>query len=413
MTVLSTVLLLLNRRLKRMRTSASESEARFRAMVEYAPEALILYDVGLGRIIDANVKTEQLFACSREKLLQGGPERFYSPHQPDGLPLAESMNDHSQCALAGNEVAFQRIILAEDGKTLTCEVRVVRLLHGEKQLVRASFIDITERKQAEKELHDKNVALERSNADLEQFAYVASHDLQTPLRNIVRYAQLLARRYEGQLDADADEFIGFIVDSGKHMTQLICDLLEFSRVSHQAEPLHQIPAGETVAQALNCLGQDLHKVNAEVRVGDLPLVMAEQSHLVSLFQNLLGNAIKYRAPDRGLILSVSAEQESSSMWRFAVADNGIGIEPAYYDKIFEIFQRLDPASEVKGTGVGLTLCRRIVLRFGGAIWVESEPGTGTTFFFTLRDGSAGRLDPHSGKGPAPSDYRRKAASVGF
>ena len=238
------------------------------------------------------------------------------------------------------------------------------------------------------ELEAKTQTLEQSNADLEQFAYVASHDLQTPLRNIVRYAQLLEHRYKNRLDADADVFIGFVVDSGKHMTRLINDLLEFSRVSRQSEPLKPISAGEAVAQALKNLDLELVTTGAEVKVGDLPMVQADQTYLVSLFQNLLGNGLKYRAPDRKPVLSVSAERVSFDCWRFAMADNGIGIEQQYHDKIFEIFQRLDPASSAEGTGIGLTLCRRIVHRFGGIIWLKSEPGIGTTFFFTLRDGSA-------------------------
>ncbi|EME67679.1 Signal transduction histidine kinase [Paramagnetospirillum caucaseum] len=241
-----------------------------------------------------------------------------------------------------------------------------------------------ERARVTAELREKNEALERSNADLEQFAYVASHDLQTPLRNIVSYTQLLERRYKGRLDADADDFIGFIVTNTKKMTQLIFDLLEFSRASRQTEPLEPCSAGEAVAQALSNLGVDLENSGVEICVGDLPEVAAVPSHLVSLFQNLLGNSIKYRSPDRLARISVTAEPSTPGYWRFAVADNGIGIEAQYHDKVFEIFQRLNPAAETEGTGIGLTLCRRIVHRFGGTIRVGSVPGGGTTVFFTLR-----------------------------
>ena len=274
-----------------------------------------------------------------------------------------------------------------DGRTLWLRTSKAPLKGSDGEVIGlvGTYADITERKRAERELFDKNQALERSNSDLEQFASVASHDLQTPLSNIIRYSQLLERRYKGGLDADADEFIGFIVESGKRMTRLINDLLEFSRISNQGILGTPTAAGQAVAQALDALGAVIGQTGAEIVVGDLPSVMAEHSHLVSLFQNLLGNALKYRSPDRRPRLSVTAERQSPEFWRFAVADNGIGIDPAYHDKIFEIFQRLDPVSHRDGTGIGLTLCRRIVERCGGAISVESMPGVGTTFFFTLRD----------------------------
>jgi len=251
----------------------------------------------------------------------------------------------------------------------------------------ATASDITESRLAEDALREKTALLTQSNADLEQFAYISSHDLRTPLRNIVSYAQLLEHRYKGRIDADADDFIDFIVDNGKRMTQLIADLLEYSRITSQSKPSYPMPAGDAVARALANLRVDLDRAGAKVTVGDLPQVIAEPSHLVSVFQNLLGNGLKYHAPDREPRLSVTAERIAPDRWRFAVADNGVGIDPQYFDKIFEIFQRLDPASETEGTGIGLTLCRRIIHRFGGTIWVESTPGTGTTFFFTLMDGS--------------------------
>ena len=264
------------------------------------------------------------------------------------------------------------------------------VLAGLDQMVAKLEAMEAERIRATEELRDKNDALLRSNSDLEQFAYVASHDLQTPLRNIVSYTQLLARRYKGQLDQDADEFMGFIVDNTKKMTRLISDLLEYSRASNQSEPLESVSARDAVAQALSNLSQDLNNGGVEVTVGDLPRVMAVETHLLSLFQNLVGNSIKYRAPDRAARVTIAAERITPEHWRFAVSDNGIGIEPQYHAKVFEIFQRLNPALETEGTGIGLTLCRRIVHRFGGAIWMESEPDRGTIFFFTLRDGMAAK-----------------------
>jgi len=225
--------------------------------------------------------------------------------------------------------------------------------------------------------------LERSNAELEQFAYIASHDLQTPLRNIVSYSQLLERSYKDRLDDDANLFIGFIIDNGKRMTALIKDLLRYSRISNPSEPLAAISAAEAVRQAIKNLDTALEENQAEITLGELPLVIATGPQLVSLFQNLLSNAIRYRAADRAPRISVTAEPDGAGMWRFAVSDNGIGIDPLYHEKIFEIFQRLHPSGEREGTGIGLTMCRRILHRFGGKIWLSSTPGQGSTFFFTL------------------------------
>ena len=253
--------------------------------------------------------------------------------------------------------------------------------------------DSTERKRAEEIAALRAEELASSNADLEQFAYVASHDLRTPLRSIVSYAQLLERRYKGKLDADADDFIAFIVDSGKRMTLLISDLLEYSRVSSQSKPLHPVAADEAVAEALDNLRIAIDESEAEITVGPLPTVIGERSLLVSLFQNLLGNGIKYRVADRRPLLSVTAWRASPDTWHFAVADNGIGIETQYFDKIFQLFQRLDPCAETEGTGIGLTVCRRIVQRLGGTIWVESTPGQGSTFLFSLKDAGAAAGQP--------------------
>ncbi len=256
------------------------------------------------------------------------------------------------------------------------------------KVIQCNIRDISARKLAEVAVLVKNRELMESNVELERFAYVASHDLQTPLRNIVHFSQLLERRYKGKLDADADEFIGFIIGGAKQMGTLITDILEYSRIRGHLIPMEPVRAADALAQAVGVLGPEIEATGATLSIGDLPTVMAEPTHLASLFQNLLGNSLKYRAPERHLAISVSAERTVANRWWFAVTDNGIGIEAAYHDKVFEIFQRLNPSAEVKGTGIGLTMCRHIVHRFGGTIWVESKPGTlGTTFFFTLLDGS--------------------------
>ena len=239
-----------------------------------------------------------------------------------------------------------------------------------------------------------------SNADLEQFAFVASHDLQTPLRNVVSYAQLLKRRFGGQLGQDGDEFIGFIVSNAKRMSLLINDLLDYSRLTSQSKPLHPIALDLPLGEALENLKAQIEETEAAILVDPLPMVIGEQALLVSLFQNLIGNALKYRSPERRPVVRVTAQAGEAKSWRIAVADNGIGIEPQYFDKIFQIFQRLEPRAS-EGTGIGLTLCRRLAHRLGGSIAVDSVPGEGSRFTVTLRDGATSSgIDPMAAVGVA-------------
>jgi signal transduction histidine kinase len=237
-------------------------------------------------------------------------------------------------------------------------------------------------------LEARTEELSRSNADLEQFAYVASHDLQTPLRNISGYAQLLARRYKGRLDADADDFIDYIVGGAKHMSVMIPDLLDYARVSTTQPELVPVDLGRVIEAVLVTLAPAITAAEAKVTVGALPIVLAEPRQAESLFQNLIENALTYRNPDHAPSIEINVDHGPKGYWRIAVRDDGIGIEPEYFEKVFVIFQRLEPMKFPGGTGIGLALCRRIVQRFGGAIWVESEPGRGTTFFLTLRERAA-------------------------
>lgn len=239
------------------------------------------------------------------------------------------------------------------------------------------------REDQRRRMSEREEALRQSNAELERFAYVASHDLQTPLRNIASYSQLLDRRYRGRLDSDADQFIAFIVDGAKHMSQLINDLLAYSRITSQGRPLAPVSAHQAASEALSNLKLVIDEAGGQVELAALPEVQGDEVQLVSLFQNLIGNAIKYRAPDRPPVVTISVRDHSATHWIFMVADNGIGIESQYFGKIFELFQRLTPSGDIDGTGIGLALCQRLVTRFGGEIGVESSPGEGSTFWFTL------------------------------
>lgn len=241
--------------------------------------------------------------------------------------------------------------------------------------------EVAERKQAEVKLKQAVAELERSNAELEQFAYVASHDLQEPLRMVSSFAQLLAQRYHGKLDKNADEFIEYVVDGVNRMQRLINDLLAYSRVGTGDKPYELTDCEAVLDKSLANLQVAIEDSEAVITHDRLPSVTADDLQMVQLFQNLLGNTIKFRN-EKPPLVHISARQEENE-WLFSVRDNGIGIDEKYATRIFLIFERLHTSAEYHGTGIGLAICKKIVERHGGRIWVKSEPGKGSTFYFTL------------------------------
>ena len=239
----------------------------------------------------------------------------------------------------------------------------------------------------EEKVKERTADLQQSNAELEQFAYVASHDLQEPLRMVASYTQLLKRRYEGKLDEEADEFIGYAVDGAKRMQTLIQDLLEFSRLGTKKSSLQETDSNGIYEIAIKNLGMAIEDKGARVETNGLPMVMADEGQLMQLFQNLIANAIKFQRPEVFPTVEVNAELVDEE-WQFSVKDNGIGISADSTQRIFQIFKRLHGRNEYEGTGIGLSVCKKIVENHGGRIWIESTEGVGTTFFFTLVQASS-------------------------
>jgi signal transduction histidine kinase len=238
----------------------------------------------------------------------------------------------------------------------------------------------------ERQVDERTAALATSNAELERFAYIASHDLKEPLRSISCFMQLLKRHYAERLDAEAHEYIDFAVAASQHSSKQIDDLLAFSRAGRFKDPPERCDADTLVRAAAENLAAEIAESGASLTLGPLPVVWCQPSLLQSLFQNLIANAITYRSPERPALIAVEARSEADGMVRFVVRDNGIGIEPQYHSRIFRVFQRLHPIGSHAGTGIGLALCKKIVERHGGRIWLESQPGLGTSLFFTLKAG---------------------------
>jgi PAS domain S-box-containing protein len=281
----------------------------------------------------------------------------------------------------GGSVEFR--IVRTDGEVLWLQARQSAVVDESGKPVRmvAAMLDITERKAAEAELRAAHDELARSNAELEQFAYVASHDLQEPLRMVASYTQLLGKRYGDKLEGDAQEFMAYIVDGAGRMKQLIEDLLAYSRVGTRGKDFKPLRLEAAFERARINLRTALEESGGALTHDPLPEVEGDESQLAQLLQNLIGNAIKFRAGVKPAVHIYSFEKENEFV--LAVQDNGIGIEPQYFERIFMVFQRLHDKGQYPGTGIGLAICKKVVDRHGGRIWVESAPGKGSRFVFTL------------------------------
>ena len=350
-----------------------ESEARFRTLAESSPLAILVNRND--KVFLANPACARLFGASSPEDLIG--KSALDLFDPDSRSLVRE-----RIRVDSEEVPLVEVrILRLDGTPVDVEATASPFLDQGVKAIQVLLRDITERKQAEQELRERTEDLLRSNTELEKFAYIASHDLQEPLRMVTSYTQLLQQRYRGRLDADADEFIAYAVDGAARMRTLINELLAYSRVGTQGAPFVLKALDGLLDDVLQGLEVTLLEADAVVTRDPLPELWCDPTQIARVFQNLIVNATKFRGTESPKI-HVGARREGEE-WVFSVKDNGIGIDPTYFDRIFVIFQRLQSRVEYEGTGMGLAIGKRIVERHGGRIWVESRPGAGSTFCFTL------------------------------
>ena len=370
---------------KRAEIALRDSEERFRAIFEQAAVGIAKTAL-CGQFMRVNPGFCQIVRYAESELLQ---KNWQAITHPDDI---EADREYVRALLSGNIQTFSL------EKRLVCKDRAVRWANvtvsamrdakGTPQYLICAIEDISERKlvqellQASLDTQTRYAQeLTRSNAELEQFSYVASHDLQAPLSTIAGYAQLLEKRCHNQLDAQGNKFIRNIVNSCGRMQALIDDLLEYSRVGRSEKPFDVIDCNLVFEDACANLQLAIRQDQASVTRGDLPRVRGDSFQLLQLFQNLIGNAIKYRSSEAPMV-RVSASRQGDS-WVFSVQDNGIGIAEQYHPRIFQLFQRLHSEKQYSGTGIGLAICQRIVERHGGRLWLESEPDRGSTFYFSI------------------------------
>lgn len=362
---------------KRSEQAIRDREARLQAVMDTALDAIIIMDENRV-VLSFNAAAERMFGYPAEEVLGLNlkmlMEELFLSEQDDYVRRFLEKGEKDVIGKR-HEVRGRR----KDGTEFPCELSVSELVSGERCLFTGMIHDITDQKRAELELR-------RSNEDLEQFAYVASHDLKEPLRMISSYLQIIEKRYGGKFDEEGREFFSFAMGGARRLRDLIEDLLEYSRVGTRSKPLAPTDSGSLLEEVCADLQLSISECGARITHDELPVVMADAGQLRQVFQNLLSNALKFRSVEPPEIhIGVVRKWKE---WRFSVKDNGIGITSDHHDRIFVIFQRLHGRERYDGTGIGLAICKKIIERHGGRIWLESSPGRGTTFYFTLHAGAS-------------------------
>ena len=371
-----------------LRQVAEDAATFFRSMVDYVPIGISRTDLS-GHFVYVNEEFCQMFGAVADDLL-GKPEdelmRQFSTSKHDSI-------NHRVLEFDQPEERIEKLTIGEREQFVKVIRTAVKDPHGRVIGIQALLLDVTELKQAQNVLERHAQNLERSNLDLQQFAYVASHDLQEPLRAVSSYCQLLEKNYSTQLDERGIRWLQFVVNGAQRMQTLVRDLLTYARIDNKTKTWITVDSYSVCKLAIDNLSQSIAESGAKITVAKLPTVWADGTQLEALFQNLIGNAVKFRSehPPRIAITAKLAE----SSWVFAIQDNGIGIKPEFQERIFEIFKRVQSHEKYPGTGIGLAICKRIVERFGGNIWVESQFGRGSTFYFTLPSPSAPSESKHA------------------
>lgn len=354
-------------------------EQRFRALLDNAPDAMVM--IGReGQIVMVNSRTEQLFGHSREALV-GQPVEMLIPERLRGRHREHRGQFFLDPRVRPMGAGLELWGLRANGDEFAIEISLSPMRGDDEIFATATVRDISERLAVERQLARYAEDLKRSNHDLEQFAYVASHDLQAPLRNVVGFSQLLRRRMSGKLEATEQEFLDFIESSARHMQALVNGLLAFSRVGGADAPFGEVDCERVLDAVLEQMRSLITDRAARIERTPLPRIKGVEREIHQLLQNLIGNGLKFQ-PGEAPRLEIRAER-AGGLWHFQVRDHGIGISEEHRERIFQIFQRLHGADEYEGTGIGLAICQKIVQHHGGRIWVESEPGQGSCFHFTL------------------------------